>query len=63
VERTVGQSVNEITYGEKVVASMGEEISSWNLEALDLINTAVSTLWFVDVFHFCTFVYSQVLDA
>jgi hypothetical protein len=63
VERAVGRNVSEITYGEKLLASMGEEFSSWNLEAVELINTAGSTFWFVDVFHFCMFVYSQVLDA
>ena len=59
----MGQNVNEITYGEKVIASIGEELSSWNLEALELLLTAVSTFWIVDVFHFCMFVYSQVVDV
>jgi hypothetical protein len=55
VESAIGQSVNEITYGEKLLASMGEELSSWNLEALELVSTASSTFWLVDVFHFCVF--------
>jgi hypothetical protein len=54
VESAIGQSVNEITYGEKLLASMGEELSSWNLEALELVSTASSTFWLVDVFHFCS---------
>jgi hypothetical protein len=55
VERVIGRNVNEITYGEKVLTSLGEELSSWNLEALDLVNTAGSTFWLVDVFHICMF--------
>jgi len=63
VERTVGQSVNEITYGDKVLASMGEELSSWNLEVAELINFAISAFWLVDVFHFRMFVSSQAVDV
>jgi hypothetical protein len=55
--------VSEITYGEKLLASMGEELSSWNLEALELLTAAASTFWLVDVLHFSMFVYSQVLDV
>jgi hypothetical protein len=60
VESAVGASVIEITYGKKVLASVGNELSSWNLEATELINTAMSTFWLVDVFHFCMFLHSQV---
>jgi hypothetical protein len=63
VERAVGQSVTEVAYGEKVLASMGKELSSWNLESLELLNTATTTFWLVDVFHFCGFVYNKVIDV
>jgi hypothetical protein len=61
VGSAIGQSVTEITYGEKVLAAMGKELSSWNLEAAELINTAVSTFSFVDVFHFCMFLVIELL--
>ena len=55
--------MNEITYGDKVLASMGEELSSWNLEVAELINFAISAFWLVDVFHFRMFVSSQAVDV
>jgi hypothetical protein len=63
VERAVGRNVNEITYGEKVLTSMGEDLSSWGLEAVELLNTVGSNFWLVDIFHSCMFFYSQVLDV
>ena len=51
----MGDIAIEVTYGKKIRASVGNEFSSWNLEALDIINTGFFSFWFVDIFHFCSF--------
>ncbi|KIM28343.1 hypothetical protein M408DRAFT_329443 [Serendipita vermifera MAFF 305830] len=55
IMRNVGQIVVEITYGEKMGALIGEEISSWSIEALKLITEAIVAFWPVDILHFLRF--------
>jgi len=50
---TVGDIVIELTYGKKVRVALGKDFSTWNLEAVDLINDAFLKFWFVDIFKFC----------
>ena len=52
--------MNEITYGEKLFAFMGEELSSWNLEANELGTAVMFSFWLVDIFHFRMFLHGQV---
>lgn len=47
----MGQLVIEVTYGTKITKAMGNEMASWNLEAMHLIGDAWVKFWFVDLFH------------
>jgi len=49
----MGRLVLEVTYGTEITKSLGEELASWNLEAMELVNDAFFEFWLVDVFHFC----------
>ena len=46
----------EATYGTEIIKSIGEELASWNYEALKLMNAAFFEFWLVDVFHFCKWI-------
>ena len=46
----------EATYGAEIIKSIGEELASWNYEALKLMNAAFFEFWLVDVFHFCKWI-------
>jgi hypothetical protein len=45
--------VSKAAYGTQIWDEMGEELSHWNMEAMDLITEAVFAFWLVDIFHFC----------
>jgi hypothetical protein len=49
----VGRLVLEVTYGTEITKSLGEELASWNLEAMKLLSDSFVEFWLVDVFHFC----------
>ncbi|KIM28323.1 hypothetical protein M408DRAFT_329427 [Serendipita vermifera MAFF 305830] len=63
VLHTVGKVVIEVAYGTKLPGSMSEELSSWNLEIMDLVNAALSNFWLVDIFHFLRFIPSWMPGA
>jgi hypothetical protein len=44
--------VSKAAYGTQIWDEMGEELSHWNMEAMDLITEAVFAFWLVDIFHF-----------
>jgi hypothetical protein len=52
----MGRLVLDVTYGTEITNSLGDELASWNLEAMKLINDAFFKFWFVDIFHFCKWI-------
>ncbi|PVF97212.1 cytochrome P450 [Serendipita vermifera] len=56
VQHWIGRMVSKAAYGNKVWDEMGEELSHWNMEAMDLITEAVFAFWLVDIFHFLRFI-------
>ncbi|KIM28311.1 hypothetical protein M408DRAFT_329417 [Serendipita vermifera MAFF 305830] len=61
--RAVGKIVIEVGYGAKLPTTMSKEISSWNLEVMELVNDAFYKFWPVDVFHFLRFIPSWMPGA
>jgi hypothetical protein len=47
--------VSRFTYGEKIWEEMGNDLTHWNMEIMDLANEAVFSVWLVDFFPFCEF--------
>ncbi|KIM28309.1 hypothetical protein M408DRAFT_23713 [Serendipita vermifera MAFF 305830] len=56
IKGALGKIVIEVTYGNNLPAVMNKELSSWNLEAMDLLDDAFFKFWPVDVFHFLRFI-------
>jgi hypothetical protein len=52
----MGGLMLEATYGAEIIKSIGEELASWNYEAMKLMNAAFFEFWLVDVFHFCKWI-------
>ena len=52
----MGRLVLEVTYGTEITKFLGEELASWNVEAMELINGAFGQFRLVDVFHFCKWI-------
>lgn len=50
----MGELLLNVAYGKMVHSSL-PEILSWNKEAIDLVNYAFTSIWMVDIFHFCLF--------
>ncbi|KIM28319.1 hypothetical protein M408DRAFT_69838 [Serendipita vermifera MAFF 305830] len=59
----LGRVVIKVAYGNKLPATTGEELSSWNREVAELINDAFFRFWPVDVFHFLRFIPSWMPGA
>jgi hypothetical protein len=45
--------VTKATYGEKMWEEMGNDLSRWNLDSMDLSNEALFTFWLVDIIPIC----------
>ncbi|PVF97330.1 cytochrome P450 [Serendipita vermifera] len=56
VQLLIGRMVSKFTYGEKIWDEMGDGLSHWNLEVMDLINEAFFGVWLVEFFHFLRFI-------
>ncbi|PVF97328.1 cytochrome P450 [Serendipita vermifera] len=56
IEHALGRLVSKFTYGEKILEEMGEDLSHWNAETMQLMNQAFAGFWPVDVFHFLRFI-------
>ncbi|PVF93578.1 cytochrome P450 [Serendipita vermifera] len=56
MQHCVGHLVSRATYGDKIWEEMGKDLSHWNKDAMNLIDEAFSSAWFVDVLHFVRFV-------
>jgi hypothetical protein len=52
ISRTVGRSVVEVAYGEKILGMIGDELLSWNSEEMHLYEDNFVKFWFVDIFNF-----------
>ena len=48
----VGRVVAEVAYGKRILETIGEDLYSWNIQLLHLIDEALVRFWFVDVFNF-----------
>lgn len=47
----MGRIVLEVVYGTEITKRLGEGLTSWNLEAMDMVNESFFEFWFVDIFH------------
>ncbi|PVF93563.1 cytochrome P450 [Serendipita vermifera] len=56
LQRLVSRIVSKLTYGGKIWDEMGDELSLWNIEVMELFNEAFFAVWLVDIFHFLRFV-------
>ncbi|PVF97327.1 cytochrome P450 [Serendipita vermifera] len=54
--RSIGVMVSKFTYGEKIWGEMGDNLTNWNMEIMELANEAVFTVWLVDFLHFLRFI-------
>jgi hypothetical protein len=52
----MGQLMLEVTYGVETTKSIGAEVTTWSLEAMNLIHGAFLEFWFVDCFQFCKYI-------
>jgi hypothetical protein len=50
--------VTKATYGQKIWDEMGDGLSRWNLELMDLVNEAFFAVWMVDFIPLCKFMSS-----
>jgi hypothetical protein len=50
--RTVGRGIVEVAYGEKILGLIGDELLSWNDEAMHLYEENFVKFWLVDIFNF-----------
>jgi hypothetical protein len=39
---------------------MGDELSLWNIEVMELFNEAFFAVWLVDIFHICVYPYFKL---
>lgn len=56
IQNVVGCMVTKATYGQKIWDEMGEGLSRWNLEMMDLVNEAFFAFWMVDIIPSLRFV-------
>ncbi|KIM28300.1 hypothetical protein M408DRAFT_329411 [Serendipita vermifera MAFF 305830] len=63
VIRAVGKIVIEVAYGTKLPTAMSKDVSSWNIELMEIANRAFFTFWLVDIFHFLRFIPSWMPGA
>ncbi|PVF97375.1 cytochrome P450 [Serendipita vermifera] len=56
IQQFIGHMVSKATYGDQIWKEMGENLSHWNLEAIEVLSEAAYTFWMVDVFHFLRFI-------
>lgn len=56
IEHCLGRLVSTVTYGERILADMGNDLSHWNLDAMDDLTEAIFSFWLVDILHFLRFV-------
>lgn len=56
VQYCVGEFISKAAFGNQVWSEMGQELSRWNVEAMDLATEASFTVWLVDIFHFLRFI-------
>ncbi|PVF92948.1 cytochrome P450 [Serendipita vermifera] len=56
IQGTIGRMVTKATYGEKVWDQIGDGLSKWNMEAMDLFNEAFFVFWMVDLIPLLRFV-------
>jgi hypothetical protein len=55
MNRSLGRMVSKAVYGEQIWKEMGQDLSHWNTEAVDVLQEAGYALFLVDVFHFCEY--------
>lgn len=51
VQAAFGRLVLEVTYGTEIAKTTAEQLASFNVEAMKLINDSFFELWLVDFFH------------
>jgi hypothetical protein len=49
----MGRLMLEVAYGTEITNDIGDELVSWNIEAMKLVNDAFLEFWIVDIFPFC----------
>jgi hypothetical protein len=52
--RALGRGIVEVAYGEKMLNLIGDELLSWNGEAMHLHEESFFKFWLVDIFNFCS---------
>ena len=52
LSRALGRGIVEVAYGEKMLNLIGDELLSWNGEAMHLFEENFLKLWLVDIFNF-----------
>jgi hypothetical protein len=50
--RALGRGIIEVAYGEKILNLIGDELLSWNGEAMHLYEESFFKFWLVDIFNF-----------
>ncbi|PVG01722.1 cytochrome P450 [Serendipita vermifera] len=56
IQGAIGRMVSKATYGEKIWDEMGDDLSKWNLKAVDLTNEVLFNFWLVDILSILRFV-------
>lgn len=51
----LGHFVIKVTYGEKILAEMGDNLTRWNVELNELAAKGFLGFWLVDYLHFREF--------
>jgi hypothetical protein len=47
--------VSKATYGEQIWEELGDNMSHWNLDAMDILNETMFGFWPVDIFPSCEY--------
>jgi hypothetical protein len=50
--RALGRGITEVAYGENILNLIGDELLSWNGEAMHLYEESFFKFWLVDIFNF-----------
>ena len=49
----MGLLMLDVTYRSEITKDIGDELVSWNLEAMNTLNEIFLGFWLVDIFPFC----------
>ncbi|PVF97367.1 cytochrome P450 [Serendipita vermifera] len=55
-EPRIGHLISKATYGDRIWAEMGENLSHWNIVFTSLASEGLFGLWLVNIFHFLRFI-------